>query len=56
MNILNKHVPIKLKYIRANDGPFMNKELRKEIMIRSKLKNICNRKNRCIFFGLQKAA
>ena len=36
--IFNKHVPIKLKYIRANDGPFMNKELRKEIMIRSKLK------------------
>ena len=43
MNIFNKHVPIKLKYIRANDGPFMNKELRKEIMIRSKLKNIFNR-------------
>ena len=43
MNIFNKHGPIKLKYIRANDGPFMNKELRKEIMIRSKLKNIFNR-------------
>ena len=43
MNIFNKHVPIKLKYIRLNDGPFMNKELRKEIMIRSKLKNIFNR-------------
>ena len=45
MYIFNKHAPIKLKYIRANDGPFMNKELRKEIMMRSKLKNICNRKN-----------
>ena len=43
MNIFNKHVPIKLKYIRANDGPFVDKELRKEIMIRSKLKNIFNR-------------
>ena len=28
---------VKLKYIRANDGPFMNKELRKEIIIRSNL-------------------
>ena len=43
MNICNKHVPIKLKYVRANDGPFMNKELRKEVMIKSNLKNICNR-------------
>ena len=43
MNIFNKHVPIKLKYVRANDGPFVNKELRKEVMTRSNLKNICNR-------------
>ena len=28
MNLLNKYVPIKYKYLRANDGPFMNKELR----------------------------
>ena len=47
MNILNNHAPIKLKYIRANDGPFMNKTLRKEVMIRSKLKNICNKKKTC---------
>ena len=43
MKVLNKHAPIKLKYIRANDGPYMNKEIRKEIMLRSKLKNISNR-------------
>ena len=36
MSIFNKHVPIKLKYIRANDSPFMNRELRKAMMVRSK--------------------
>ena len=39
MLVVNKHLPIKYKYIRANQGVFMNKELRKAIMIRSKLKN-----------------
>ena len=38
-SLLNKHAPIKRKYLRANDGPFMTKELRKAIMHRSKLKN-----------------
>ena len=28
----------KLKFLRANDGPFMNKKLRKEVMLRSKFK------------------
>ena len=37
MNVLNKHAPIKFKYVRANDGPFMTKQLRKAIMVRSKL-------------------
>ena len=41
--ILKQHIPIKKKYIRANDGAFMNKELRKAIMHRSKLRNICNK-------------
>ena len=26
-SILEKHIPIKKKYVRANDGAFMNKEL-----------------------------
>ena len=26
-NIFNSHVPIKKKYIRANEAPFMSKEL-----------------------------
>ena len=43
MYIFDKHAPIKYKYLRANDGPFMTKELRKEVMLRSKLKNIYNK-------------
>ena len=38
-NIFNKHVPIKQKYIRANETPFMTKELHREIMKRSSLRN-----------------
>ena len=44
-NVLNEHAPIKRKYIRANDGPFVTKALRKAIMLRSKLRNRYN-KNR----------
>ena len=39
MGILDKHAPLKTKYIRANDQPFMTKELRKEHMKRSRLRN-----------------
>ena len=42
-NLFDKHVPLKYKYIRANEGPFMNKELRKAVMLRSKFRNIFNR-------------
>ena len=42
-NILNRQAPLKKKYLRANDGPFMIKELRKAIMTRSRLKSIFNR-------------
>ena len=42
-NIFERHVPLKYKYIRANEGPFMNKELRKAVMLRSKFRNIFNR-------------
>ena len=37
--IFNKHVPIKRKYVRANEAPFMTKELHKAIMKRSRLRN-----------------
>ena len=30
---------MKTKYLRANNSPFMNKELTKAIMVRSRLKN-----------------
>ena len=39
MNILNNRAPLKQKYVRSNDNPFVTKELRKEHMLRSKLRN-----------------
>ena len=39
MNILDKHAPMKEKYVRANNAPFMNKTLSKAIMNRSRLRN-----------------
>ena len=58
---LNKHGPQKKKILRHNNNAFVTKELRKEIMLRSKLKskfnkernhiNWCNYKcqrNRCL--------
>ena len=38
-NIFNKYAPIKKKYVRANEAPFMIKELHKAIMKRSRLRN-----------------
>ena len=35
---LNKQVPIKKKFLRYNNNSFMTKDLRKQIMVRSKLK------------------
>ena len=43
MELFNKHVPLKHKYIRDNQNPFMTKELQKPIMHRSKLRNRANR-------------
>ena len=40
---LNKHAPLKKKVLRHNNNAFMTKELRKEIMLRSKLKNKFNK-------------
>ena len=38
LSILDKHAPIKRKYIRANDSAFMTKDLGEAIMQRSKLR------------------
>ena len=35
INILNIHVPLRKKYLRASNAPFTNKLLSKAIMIRS---------------------
>ena len=40
---LDKHAPIKQKFVRGNNAPFMNKTLSKAFMTRSKLKNNYNR-------------
>ena len=37
--IVNKHTPLKKKFLRGNQTPFMNKELRKAIYDRSRLRN-----------------
>ena len=39
LSVFNKHAPIKNKYIRANEAPFMIKLLHIEIMRRSRLRN-----------------
>ena len=40
MNItLDKHVPLKKRYVRANQSPFVNKKFSKEIMKRSRWRN-----------------
>ena len=39
MEVLDKHALMKEKYIRDNNGPFMNKILSKAIMNRSRLRN-----------------
>ena len=38
--MFNPLIPIKKKYIRANEAPFMSKELHTAIMKRSRLRNI----------------
>ena len=38
-HLLDLHAPMKTKYIRANNGPFMSKILSKAIMTRSRLRN-----------------
>ena len=42
--VVDKHAPLKKKLIRGTQAPFMNKELNKAIMYRSKLRNIIKRR------------
>lgn len=39
LKTLDTHAPLKKRYVRANDAPYMNSTLRKAIMYRSKLRN-----------------
>ena len=62
--VLEKHAPRKAKLMRGNNKAHMNKALRKEIMHRSKLRNIANKtknpidyenykkqRNKCVFLN-----
>ena len=42
LRILDKHAPMKKRYIRANNSPFMNRTLHKAFMQRTRLKNKYN--------------
>ena len=54
--IIDKHAPLKTKYLRGNNAPFMTKELRKAIMNRSRLTNRYNRwKSRENFLKLEES-
>ena len=39
LNALNSFAPVKKKYLRANHSKFVNKELSKAMMLRTKLRN-----------------
>ena len=39
IRLLNKHAPLKNRFARANNSPFMNKALSKAVMTRSRLRN-----------------
>ena len=43
VNTLNKHAPIKQKFLRSNNKPFINKAIKKAISTRSRLRNIANK-------------
>ena len=39
LKVVNQHAPLKVKILRGNHAPFVDKQLRKEIFKRSKLRN-----------------
>ena len=52
--LLDKHAPIKTKILRGNNQPHVNKALRKEIMKRSRLKNVANKTGKLEDFNAYK--
>ena len=40
LSVLKKHAPIKYKYIRASNSSYITKSPRKEILLRSRLRNM----------------
>ena len=42
---IQKHAPIKQRYVRANQAPFVNRTINKEIMKRSRLNKFLNTKS-----------
>ena len=42
-NMLERHAPLKSKFVRANNKPYFSKSLRKAIMKRSRLKSLANK-------------
>ena len=41
-DVLNRHAPLKTRMIRGNEKPHMNKELRKALMVKRRLKHTAN--------------
>ena len=39
LGIVNRHALLKKKFVRGKNAPFMNRELQKEIYVRSRLRN-----------------
>ena len=54
LNVFDVHAPVKKKYIRANEVPYMTKPLRKAIMTRSRLENKCHKTESLAVFKRQK--
>ena len=44
LSVLNKQAPLKTKLLRYNNNAFITKELKNNIILRSKLKNTFNEK------------
>ena len=39
LEAIDKHAPLKKKFVRGNQAPFMNREIQKAICTRTRLKN-----------------
>ena len=55
IEIVERHAPLKKRFVRENQAPFMNKELRKAIYTRSRLRNnFCKTKENEKKYKIQK--